>query len=157
MSLPGPLMTHQYMPNILICSLVAAESNTGPQQPLAAPRVVGHHVQLADPRGFSAVHLHPHRLLHVGLQELLQLVIILVLEKITPGKCKNRLTKKQCIIFYFLISNFTRRCVWTRLGLTINKSYKPFVVQRKNEVEERLQSCLFCGGMRLHLPKQNNS
>lgn len=73
------MTTHQYVPDILISSLVAAEANAGTQEPLAAPHVTGHHVQLSDPRGFSAVHFHPHGLLHVGFQDLLQQVVFLIL------------------------------------------------------------------------------
>lgn len=62
---------HQDVPDILIGSLVAAEANTGPQQALSSPHVTGHHLQLTNPRGFSAVHLHPHPFLHVGFQNLL--------------------------------------------------------------------------------------
>lgn len=70
---------HQDMPDILIGSLVAAEANTGTQQALPSPQVTGHHLQLTNPHGFSAVHLHLHCLLHVCLQELLQQIILLIL------------------------------------------------------------------------------
>lgn len=70
---------HQDVPDILTGSLVAAEANTGTQQALSSPHVTGHHLQLTNACAFSAVHLHPHCPLHVGLQELLQQVIFLVL------------------------------------------------------------------------------
>lgn len=72
---------HQNVPDILIGSLVAAEANTSTQQALPPPHITGHHVHLADPHGFSAVHLHLHPPLHVGLQPLLQQVVFLILGK----------------------------------------------------------------------------
>lgn len=67
------------MPNIFIGPLVAAEANTSAQQTLPSPHATGHHLQLTNPRGFSAVHLHLHCSLHVGFQNLLQKVIFLIL------------------------------------------------------------------------------
>lgn len=69
----------QHVPDVLAGSLVAAEANAGAQQALAAPHVAGHHLQLTDLRAFSAVHLHLHCFLHVGLQDLLQQLIFLIL------------------------------------------------------------------------------
>ena len=48
------------MPDILICSLVAAESDTSTKQALSAPHVTGHHKQVTHLHGFDAVHLHFH-------------------------------------------------------------------------------------------------
>lgn len=48
------------MPDILICSLVAAETYTSTKQALSAPHVTGHHKQVTDLHGFNAVHLHFH-------------------------------------------------------------------------------------------------
>lgn len=76
---PGLDEAHQNVPDVLISSLVAAEANTGPQQARSSPHVTGHHVQLAHPHGFSAVHLHLHSFLHVGFQKLLQHLIFFVL------------------------------------------------------------------------------
>lgn len=70
---------HQDVPDIFIGSLVAAEANTGTQQALPSPQVTGHHLQLMNSHGFSAVHLHLHCFLHVCLQELLQQIILLIL------------------------------------------------------------------------------
>lgn len=67
------------MPDILIGSLIAAEANTGTEQALTSPHVTGHHVKLTNPGGFSAVHLQLHCSLHVGFQELLQQVVLLIL------------------------------------------------------------------------------
>lgn len=67
------------MPDILIGSLVAAEANTGAQQAMSSPHVTGHHVQLTNIHGFRAEHLHCHGPLHVGVQKLLQEVILLIL------------------------------------------------------------------------------
>lgn len=74
-------VAHQDVPDILIGSLVAAEADTGTEQTLSSPHVAGHHLQLTDPRGFGAVNLHLHYSLHVGLQELLQQLIFLILVK----------------------------------------------------------------------------
>lgn len=67
------------MPDIFIGSLVAAEAHTGTQKALPPPHGAGHHVQLTNPCGFSAVHLHFHRPLHVGFQQLLQQLVFLIL------------------------------------------------------------------------------
>lgn len=68
---PSCRSAHQHVPNILAGSLVTAEANAGPQQTLTSPHVAGHHFQLTDPRRLGAVHLHLHRFLHVGFQQLL--------------------------------------------------------------------------------------
>ena len=70
------------MPDILIGSLVAAEANTGTEQALSSPHVTGNHLQLTNSGGFRAVHLHPHRPLHVGFQKLLEQLILLILVNI---------------------------------------------------------------------------
>lgn len=48
------------MPDILICSLVAAEAYASTKQALSAPHVTGHHKQVTDLHGFDAVNLHFH-------------------------------------------------------------------------------------------------
>ena len=67
------------MPDVLVGPLVAAEADAGAQQPLAPPQGARHHLQLPELHGLSAVHLHSHRLIRAGLQQLLQLVVLLVL------------------------------------------------------------------------------
>lgn len=68
------------MPDVLICPLVAAETYTGAEQALSAPHVTGHHKELTDLHGFDAVHLHFHQAVRVGLQDLLQQVVFLILD-----------------------------------------------------------------------------
>ena len=70
---------HQDVPDVLVGPLVAAEADAGTQQPLAPPQGAGHHLQLPQLHGLGAVHLHPHRLLRAGPQQLLQLVVLLIL------------------------------------------------------------------------------
>lgn len=67
------------MPDILVGSFEAAESNADPQQTLTAPHVAGCDCGFPELQSFTAVHQHLHRLLHVGLQQVLQRVVVLVL------------------------------------------------------------------------------
>lgn len=68
------------MPDILICSLVAAEAYTSTKQALSAPHVTGHHKQVTHLHGFDAVHLHFHQVADVDFQHLLQQIIFLILD-----------------------------------------------------------------------------
>lgn len=68
------------MPDILICSLVAAEAYASTQQALSAPHVTGHHKQVTDLHGFDAVNLHFHQVTDVDSQHLLQQIILLILD-----------------------------------------------------------------------------
>lgn len=71
---------HQNMPDILTGSLVATEANASTKKTLSSPHVAGHHLQLTNPHGFSAVNLHLHLSLHVGFQKFLQQVTFFILE-----------------------------------------------------------------------------
>lgn len=90
MSFQSEEVAHQYVPDVLTGSLVAAEANAGAQQALSPPHVTGHHLQLSHPGGFGAVHLHPHSSLHVGFQELLQLLVFLTLAHRQVNRNQNR-------------------------------------------------------------------
>lgn len=70
---------HQDMPDILIGSLVTAESDTGTQKALAAPHVTGNHFQLSNPQGFRAIDLQFDWFLHIGFEQVFECVILLVL------------------------------------------------------------------------------
>lgn len=59
--------THQNMPDVLVCSLVAAEAHAGSEQALSAPQVAGHHKQVTHLHAFDAVHLHFHQVANVDL------------------------------------------------------------------------------------------
>lgn len=68
------------MPDILICSLVAAVAHARAEQALSAPHVAGHHKQVTDLHGFDAVNLHFHQVADVDSQHLLQQIILLILD-----------------------------------------------------------------------------
>lgn len=68
------------MPHVLTGPAEAAEAHASSQQALAAPHVAGHHLHLSHPHGLHVEHLQLHRLLHIGLQQCLQRVILLVLQ-----------------------------------------------------------------------------
>lgn len=73
------------MPDILVCSLEAAETYTSTKQALSAPHVTGHHKQVTDLHAFDAVHLHFHQVADVGFQHLLQQIIFLILDNNETG------------------------------------------------------------------------
>lgn len=75
-----PHPTHQHMPHVFAGPAEAAEAHAGTQQALAAPHVAGYHLHLAHLHGLHVEHLQLHGLLHVGLQQGLQCVILLVLQ-----------------------------------------------------------------------------
>lgn len=97
---------HQNMPDVLIGSLIAAEANTGPQQALAPPHVTGHHLQLTNPQCFGAVHLHLHQPLHVGFQNLLQMLVLLILVMV---KVRKRRRMRQNILQLHGMSRVTKK------------------------------------------------
>lgn len=99
---------HQHVPDVLAGSLVAAEANAGAQQALSSPHVAGHHLQLTHPGAFSAVHLHLHCFLHVGLQDLLQQLIFLIL-----AHSKNRGKRSNCS--YKWEKSFCFNIIWVDL------------------------------------------
>lgn len=66
------------MPNILVGALKRTEANTDTEQPLATPRITGRDGDLSDVLCFAGIHCHLNLLVHVGLEELLQCVIVLV-------------------------------------------------------------------------------
>lgn len=68
----------QHVPNIFVGPIEAAEPDANPQQALAAPQVAGCDRGLPQLQGFAAVDEHLHRLLHVGFQQVLQSVVVLI-------------------------------------------------------------------------------
>lgn len=74
------------MPHVLVGSLEAAEADADPQEPLTAPHVAGCDRGLTQLQSLTAVHQHLHWLLHVGLQQILQCVIVLVLKQTNKNK-----------------------------------------------------------------------
>lgn len=70
------------MPDILVGALERAEPNAHAQQTLTAPGVARCDLHFTDILGFAAVHGHRNRLLHVGLKQLLERVIV----PIEPGR-----------------------------------------------------------------------
>lgn len=75
-----PASTYQHVPNIFVGPIETAEPDANPQQALAAPQVAGCDRGLPQLQGFAAVDEHLHRLLHVGFQQVLQSVVVLILE-----------------------------------------------------------------------------
>lgn len=68
----------QHVPNIFVGPIEAAEPDANPQQALAAPQVAGCDRGLPQLQGFAAVDEHLHRLLHIGFQQVLQSVVVLI-------------------------------------------------------------------------------
>ena len=68
------------MPNILVCALKTAEANGDPEQALSSPHGAGCDGGLPELQGLGGVNQHLDRLLHAGLQQVLQGVVILVLD-----------------------------------------------------------------------------
>ena len=68
------------MPDVLIGSLEAAEAYGDTQQALATPEVAWGDGGLPELQGLRGVNQHSNWLLHTGLQQVLQSVIVLVLK-----------------------------------------------------------------------------
>lgn len=96
---------YQDMPDIFICSLEAAEADTSSQQALSTPHIAGDHLQSSDLHGLGAVHLHPDWFLHIGLQQIFQHFIFLVLgeSQETNISCVLYFTCKCCLLIHRLV------------------------------------------------------
>lgn len=127
--------THQNMPNVLIGSLEAAESNADSEKATAAPRVAGRDGGLPHRERLAAVQQHLHGPLHVDPQQLLKRVVIPVLLQI-----------RSCEDTADFIKAVNKR----------RETYQSGVTNRDDKIKEWLQSCLVTGGILLHLQSKDS-
>lgn len=73
----------QDVPDVLVGTLKAAEADTDAKQALATPQVAGSDGNIAHLQRLAAEHGHSYRLLHVGLQQVLQCLVVPVQPRVS--------------------------------------------------------------------------
>lgn len=130
--------TYQNVPDVLVGTLERAEPYADAKQSLTAPGHARHYNRLPDRLGFATVHGDGQLLVHSGLQQLLQRVVVLILHQPSHTQTLKLSTRSQTN------TSFNDR-------QTDRHTYQPGVANRHDEVEEGLQSSLVSGRAILHL------